>query len=166
MTTLIILLIFAVLFALSYLVSKPDHVICAEAGKTADLLKDVQTKLHSYAKPLVLEDDNGRMINTHKMIRVHVSGSCMMQKGINDGDEVLVDRISQSQLPNVLKKGDILLLLHPEKNVYKLRVFEEETNEAKLHTYRYEQGKEHRSSLDHSYKDVIGVVRYVVPQPA
>lgn len=158
--------LFIALIVLAFIVSKQDCVIYAEAGKTADLPQEAKTNNCSYSRPLILKDVNGHRINTHKLLRVHVSGICMKPVGIDDGDEVFVEKLSQSLLSNTIVPGDILLLLHPQKGVYKLRILDEVLSNSKLNTYRYEQGEKHRSTYDHSLGDVVGVVRYIVPKAA
>lgn len=164
MATIYVTLFLCLIGLLSYVAYKPDVVISAEAGKTEHLTQSMQDSLQKLSNPMILEDEQGNLVDIHDLIRVNVSGICMTPIGISDGDEVLVRKTTTEVLRRKLKAGDILLIRHPIRQVYRLRIFDKFDEDGKLVTYRYtSEGRRHNTSRNHVIGDVIGVVEYVIP---
>lgn len=165
-TTTIIFLIFlaiSILYGIFRSKYQPiDTILDVEAGPTeyADATKFVHTS--GMAKTIQLLD--GRYINSHDYIRIHINGSCMKPRNILSGEEWLVKPVNKKQSPrSQLNKRDVLLIYIEDKKLYKIRELDSFEPNNQLKTFWYEDnGNQHESSQLHRWESVIGVVKYAI----
>lgn len=175
MQTLVFIIIFIVALigygAMSILTRKASHgtgmmyddVLCVEAGGTSSVdpqfLKDASYKV----KHVPIKDKTGKVINGKDTIRLKVNGVCMEPRGIHDGDELIAVRINNLiPFEKQVKRDDILLIHIEDKDINKIRIFDDFAEDNSLKTYRYEEGVRKNSSRNHKIESVQGVVKFVL----
>ena len=147
------------------LINAPERIECVDAGPVASV--DSQA-LHSRVKfePMgIFRTEDGKLLTSADYQRITVSGNCMVPRGILSGQDLLVEKIKDGRDLS-LKEGDILLIHVPDKNLYKIRAYEEKTDENPnvYKTYYYDEAGEKKYSSKPHKKDYIqGVVRYILP---
>lgn len=140
-----------------------EYVMCVEAGPTASTTAQALMDASYNIRRIPLRDVTGKVINDDTTMRVKVKGECLVPCGINNGDELIVERIDSTKpLKEQIKRGDVLLIHIDDNGINKLRVFDEYTNDGKLRTYRYENGIRKDSTKPHSEESVVGKVRYTI----
>ena len=161
-TELLLPLLIIVLIILN-LYNRYQRVYVADAGPTKELTALGQIVKNFFMPYQNARLEDGSLVNTHEFIRVLVDGKCMEPRGIMDKSHVLVQRIMcDKDFKEQVNIGDVLLLRLHDKKVYKLRILNNFDDINQLETYRYQNGRPHRSSRNHNPKDVIGIVRYIV----
>lgn len=147
------------------LINAPERIECVDAGPVSSV--DPQD-LHSRVKfePMgIFRSEDGKLLTSADYQRITVSGNCMVPRGIRSGQDLLVEKIKDGRDLS-LKEGDILLIHVPDKNLYKIRAYEEKTdkNPNVYKTYYYDEAGEKKYSSKPHKKDYIqGVVRYILP---
>lgn len=147
------------------LINAPERIECVDAGPVSSV--DPQD-LHSRVKfePMgIFRSEDGKLLTSADYQRITVSGNCMVPRGICSGQDLLVEKIKDGRDLS-LKEGDILLIHVPDKNLYKIRAYEEKTDENPnvYKTYYYDEAGEKKYSSKPHKKDYIqGVVRYILP---
>ena len=147
------------------LINAPERIECVDAGPVASV--DPQD-LHSRVKfePMgIFRTEDGKLLTSADYQRITVSGNCMGPKGIRSGQDLLVEKIKGGRDLS-LKKGDILLIHVPDKDIYKIRAYEKKTDKDPnvYETYYYDEArKKVLSSKPHKKDYVQGVVRYILP---
>lgn len=137
-------------------------VQCVEAGCLKEASSEELRKKSYWSKKCFFRDGEGNVIDTRDMIQVITNGICMVPRGISDGDRLLVQRINpEKPLETQIKHDDMLLIYLKDKDITKIRIFDEYNPERELLTYRYtKEGKRHDSSLPHRRESIVGIVRY------
>lgn len=141
---------------------KRERVIVAEAGKISDMSDTYQPYVFMNSVNINMRERHGIAIPLDYQ-RVFVHGHCMEPRGIRDCSQLLVKSIDVNKDFSLqVKHDDILLIYLPDKNIYKLRVFDKYLDDNNLITYRYNPQTKARidSSLPHKRENVVGVVKY------
>ena len=148
------------------LINAPEWIECVDAGPVSSV--DPQ-ELHSRVKfePMgIFRTEDGKLLTSADYQRITVSGNCMgPREEIRSGQDLLVEKIKDGRDLS-LKKGDILLIHVPDKNIYKIRAYEKKTDKDPnvYETYYYDEaGNKVPSSKPHKKDYVQGVVRYILP---
>lgn len=164
-TTIIFLIFLSISILYGILRSKyqlTDTILAVEAGPTeyADTTKFV----HASSMAMTIQLLDGRYINSHDYIRIHVNGNCMKQRNILSGEEWLVKPVDKKQSPqSQLKQRDVLLIYIEDKNLYKIRELDSFGSNNQLKTFWYDDNdNKHESSQLHRWESVIGVVKYAI----
>lgn len=146
------------------LILNRDRVLSVEAGDTGNVNPVELRKKSFYAPHRVFKDADGNVINTFDMIIVKVCGDCMCPRNIPNGSELLVKKIhSANSAHDIIKKDNILLIHLKDKDLYKIRIFDDFNGNNELKTYRFNKnGEKVDSSRPHRIEDVIGIVKYKV----
>ena len=163
-TTLIIgigLLVICILYGwASSLYRKQDTIIGVSAGsEDSDIISPSYSTSSRSVKLL-----NGKYINTRNYIRIKINGKCMTPRNILDGEEWLVEPLSNIEdKKSILKVKDVILLYIEDKSRYILREFEDYDIDGSLKTLRYnDDNTERHSSRNHQLNQVKGIVRYAI----
>lgn len=146
------------------LLNRRERVVIAEAGATGSIVNRPKDKNFVHMRPIVLKNNEGKVIDKTNLIRVLVDGKCMEKKGIMDGSQLYAEKyISSAKFSKQVEQGDVLLIYLQDKNIYKLRIFDKK-EDGKLFTYRYdiETGERRNSSKPHTINSVVGVVKYIL----
>lgn len=145
---------------------KKEQVIVAEAGKISEMRKAYQP--YVYMNPISISMFNKKGLKKAipaDLQRVIVHGHCMEPRGIMDCSQLYVQNIANDKDFSLqVKHDDILLIYLPDKNIYKLRVFDKYLDQDLLLTYRYnpQTGDRIDSSKPHNRKNVVGVVKFTL----
>lgn len=151
----------AALVALASFLNGKERVILAEAGPMDEAdAATLHENLPKQKRAYILDHD-GKVMNTRDKLRIRVVGKCMEPKNIVDGGEYYVTKINKSKdFNSQINSGDILLIYYPQKDIYKIRVFEKYGDGQELITYRYntETGVKRYSNKRHLRENVRGIV--------
>lgn len=151
-----------------YILSRPEQVLCVDAGPVADANIQVLNSKTKDCKTIYLKSSTSKL-SPSRYFRVLVEGNCMEPLGILTGSVLIVEKIEgKDKLKRELRPGDILLITLEDKKISKIRVYNrevdnEEGGEPMLETFYYENTKPKKSSQNHKYENVHGVVRYLLP---
>ena len=166
MTIIIYAILLAVALFLYYKVRNSnverEYVQCVEAGGLEDVTaQDLKRRSYYDRKPF-MKTRVGKMVDGEKYARLTVKGSCMSERGINEGDVIVAEKIStEDNLLDAIKPNDIVWLYVKDTDLNKIRVFDK-WEDGELITYYYKHGKKCQSRLHHKVDQVKGVVRYKV----
>lgn len=148
----------------SYKRINSDYVQCVEAGGLKNVSESSQKNKSFRTRPLSFRvRESHQKIDSSQYIRIIVKGWCMKPRGIEDGDQLLVESINPNDAKGRLHAGDIVLLYVPEKRVYKIRELET-IKDDELVTFYYKEGNKQYSSTNHKLSMVRGVVRFKIPR--
>lgn len=145
-------------------VGKREYVQCVDAGPTEGITAEMLKEKSFYDENRIVRDQNNKIVDTHKMIRVIVQGRCMEPKGIYTNDQLLVKKIDRNKpLEEQIKEDDILLIYLADNGIHKIRIFEGYEKDGRLKTYHYtDDGNKRKSKYPHKRNSVLGKVVYKV----
>ena len=111
---------------------------------------------------------SGSVLSLKKYFPIEVEGNCLSDIGIEDGDILIVERLSDKKVKREIKPFDVILLKivnNKGKNVYKIRIVENVLNNNEIDTFYFEKrddGTHKRKSLkNHNFGQVQGVISHI-----
>lgn len=144
-------------------INQPERIVCVDAGPVANVNPQVLLEKTKFEPMGVFRTPDGRLLTSEHYQRITVCGTCMVPKGIQSGQTLIVEKIKEGQ-QQAIKQEDILLIYVPDKQIYKIRVCAGEEADDRYATYYFDESEQRKdSSNPHRKQDVKGIVRYILP---
>ena len=165
MSLILYTFILVILLVGFYLLKRKSHnqdfIQCVEAGPLKEVDASALSGMSYYDRPLVIRDEKGNVLDRSTYARLVVNGSCMSERGINDKDIIIAERVPQDVgiMKAELKPDSIVWLHINETGKDKIRVFEKWKDDS-LVTYYFSNGQKKYSSNSHKPSQLCGIVKY------
>ncbi|MBO5156664.1 MAG: hypothetical protein J6C05_05970 [Prevotella sp.] len=160
--------ILIILLTLYYLTKKSnaekEFIQCVEAGPTREVDANELRRRSYYDRKAVIRGLNGEELSHERYARLLVKGYCMTERGINNGDIIVAEKVGQEQMAAIeqrLQPNNIVWLHIDDTEMDKIRIFKE-WKDGEMITYYYVNGQERLSSSPHNINQIRGVVQFKV----